>query len=106
MKLTLSNIVLFFRDYFNVCVQPNTEIRNISNELIIDGEEIFYLFKALEKEFNVSFINFDFKKYFLEEKELNTGGWIWCKQPRQRKIEHELTIGELYEYMKNNKKQE
>lgn len=102
MHITLSNLVLFLSNYFDTHVEPDTEIRNISDELIIDGEEIFYLFKAIEKEFKVSFVEFDFKQFFLEEHELTTGGILFWKQPEQRKIKRELTIRELYEYMKKN----
>lgn len=101
MELTLDNLIFFCNEYeYNISkikVCDSTLVIDIANE----GDEVYMLLDSLAIEFNVSFKNFDFKKYFLEEGELFNGcltfGFV-----KTRKIEHELTIGELYDYMKEN----
>lgn len=69
-----------------------------------DGIGAVYLIEDLAKEFNVSFENFDFHRYFLDEVELNTMIWkSLFKREKQRKIEKELTIYMLFDYMISNR---
>ncbi|WP_303850049.1 DUF1493 family protein [Apibacter mensalis] len=69
----------------------------------IDGDDVIYLLEELMNKFNVTFENFDFTRYYHEESEIiKVINWFGIK--KMRKIEHELTMGELFEYMKNNKK--
>ncbi|MDX2302966.1 MAG: DUF1493 family protein [Microscillaceae bacterium] len=104
MKLTLNNLISFFsKEYpYDLTFTPKTEIREYCST---DGITAVYLLESLEEEFNVSFENFEFYQYFFDEAELNT---FTLKSlfsiKRQRKIEKELTIQILYDYMINNVK--
>ncbi|MGM5631626.1 DUF1493 family protein [Apibacter raozihei] len=101
MELTLNNLIFFSEKYndYETEISEVTLVTDIANQ----GDDVYDLLDSLEEEFNVSFDNFDFKKYFLEEWELSKG-CLTFGIIKSRKIEHELTIGELYEYMIKNRK--
>lgn len=98
MELTMNNLISFLENYtYNIKISPQTEIRRDMDE---DGIGAVYLLDALKAAFCVSFENFNFKKYFLEEQELC---FSWDKFfNKQRMIEQELTVEKLFEYMKEN----
>lgn len=102
-ELTLDNlekIILKRLGFDDIKFTKDTVLRTY-----IDGDDVFYLLEDLESVFGISFENFEARKYFHDEGEiLSSINWLGFK--KKRKIENELTIGELYEYMKNNKKQE
>ncbi len=101
MELTLENLILFFeKEYpYDLNFSPELIFREID-----DGISAVDLLDNLAKEFNVSFENFDFHQYFLDEAELNTLTWKHLfGLKKQRKIKEELTIQMLYEYMDRNK---
>jgi hypothetical protein len=102
MELTLENLILYLeKEYpYNFNFSPQFILREID-----DGIGAFDILENIAKEFNVSFENFDFHQYFLDEAELNTLTWKHLLQlKKQREIEEELTIQKLYDYMLCNKK--
>ncbi len=102
MELTLENLILYLeKEYpYNFNFSPQFILREID-----DGIGAFDILENIAKEFNVSFENFDFNQYFLNESELNTLTWkAIFKREKQRTIEKELTIQKLYDYMLCNKK--
>jgi len=107
MELTLENLITFFenKNYVEEKVFPSSEIR-IDFNIELDGDEALYLLKELEEEFKVTFEKFNFREYFLEEVELCTlvSFDTFFKKKRVRKIEKELTIQELFNFMIKNKK--
>lgn len=100
-ELTLNNleqIILQRLGFDDVRLTKDTVLRTY-----MDGDDVIYLLEELMNRFNVTFENFDFTRYYHEELEIiKVINWFGLK--KMRKIEHELTIGELYEYMINNKK--
>jgi len=66
----------------------------------IDGVDAVDLFEKLMDEFAVTFENFDYHQYFLEEKELAQFNWFGFKKDRE--IEEELTVQMLFDYMQAN----
>ncbi|WP_158237997.1 DUF1493 family protein [Emticicia sp. TH156] len=107
MELTLNNLKFFLKEKFPYedLFNDETIIRDGTRICPIDGDDVICLFEDLSKEFHVSFEEFDFQKYFLEESELNTFTWRHLlKLKKQRIPEEELTIKMLFEFMGNNKK--
>ncbi|NBA86188.1 hypothetical protein GVN16_10475 [Emticicia sp. CRIBPO] len=72
MELTLENLISFLeKEYpYDFNFSPQYVIREID-----DGIGAVDLLEHLSKKFGVTFKNFDFQKYFLEEAELNTMTW-------------------------------
>ncbi|WP_144284008.1 DUF1493 family protein [Chryseobacterium echinoideorum] len=102
MELTIENLISFIKED----IKEDGEIlptNTITGDFGINGIEAFDLLEHLEKEFEMSFEDFDFRKYFLEENEIiKSISWLGLRKPR--KIERELTIQKLYEYMLQHKK--
>lgn len=96
-KVSLGNLILFLKkaypsDYeFN----PQTKLRACG----IDGMEAIDLIERLMDEFSVTFENFDYHQYFLEEHEMK---FNWFGLRKDREIEEELTVQMLFDYMQAN----
>lgn len=106
MELTLENLISFLgKEYpYDLNFTPQVKLRE--SEANIDGIDAVDLLENLSKEFHVTFENFDFQKYFLDESELNTMTWKHLFQlKKQREIKEELTVQALFEYMTENLKQ-
>lgn len=107
MELTLENLLIFFenKNYVEGKVFPESKIRNDFN-IELDGDDVLYLLQELEEEFQVTFEKFNFRDYFLQEAELCTliSFDTFFKKKRVRKIEKELTIQELFNFMIMNRK--
>ena len=102
MELTLENLIVFFKKEYPYDLEfaPQTEIREYCST---DGIAAVYLLEELEKEFNVTFKNFNFHQYFLDESELSTMTWKALFKPeKQREIKEELTVQRLFDYMIKN----
>ena len=81
---------------------PHTEQFTLDTELrdeSIDGDDAVELLALLEQQFGVSFNDFPFRQYFLEEIEI-TRSLSWFGLKRVRAIETELTVRLLYNYMR------
>jgi gluconate kinase len=107
MELTLNNLLHFLKEKYSYGDDFHNEskLREENRECPIDGDDALELLQNLRKEFNVSFENFDFHQYFLEESELNTMTLKHLfSRKKQREIAEELTIQKLYDYMLCNKK--
>lgn len=103
MELTISNLIFFLEEKltYNESLFPFSILRDWE-----DGVGAVYFIEDLSKEFNVTFENFDFHQYFLDEAELSIMTWKHLFGLRmQREIHEELTIQMLYDYMIKNKKQ-
>ena len=97
MELTLENLISYLeKEYpYNFYFSPQFILREID-----DGIGAVDLLESLSKEFNVSFENFEFYQYFLEERELNTMTWKHLfGLKKQKEIEEELTVQKLFDYM-------
>jgi len=104
MELTLNNLLDFLSHELHLKRNKINESYNISD--FIDGYSAEDMLIELGDKFNVSFENFDFMRCFHSEIEIMRG-FTLCnllRLTRIRKIEP-LTVGDLYEYMKNNPKQ-
>jgi hypothetical protein len=107
MELTLENLILFLeKEYpYDNGFKPQTRFRDNGRECTIDGDDALDLLLSLKKEFDVTFENFNFQKYFLEESELNTlnlKSLLFRK--KKREIIEELTVRKLFDYMIANVK--
>ena len=105
MELTLYNLIEVISA--DLCIETRKINKNTVISKYTDGYPAEDLLNKIEKDFNVSFKSFDFYKYFHSEIEI-TKSISFLNLLRLRKIREikKLTVGELYEYMKNNKKQE
>lgn len=105
MELTINNLISFIKDDIQeeIFLSENTKIRE---ELRIDGVVAEDFLIELENRFNVSFKKFNFLNFFYSEAEINpfVPFWKLFRKRRIRKIEKELTIQDLFNFMKNNKK--
>lgn len=101
MELTIDNLISIITEklgFKDIEITKDTYLRTY-----IDGDDVIYLLEKLIDKFHVIFENFEFKKYYHDEGEvMEVINWFGLK--KMRKIEHELTIGELYDYMKKNRK--
>lgn len=105
MELTLDNLISFIKDDIQeeIFLNQNTKIRE---ELRIDGVVAEDFLIGLENRFNVSFKGFIFLNFFYSEEEINpfVPFWKLFRKRTIRKIEKELTIQDLFDFMENNKK--
>ena len=102
MELTLENLISYLeKEYpYNFYFSPQFILREID-----DGIGAVDLLENLSKAFNVTFENFDFHQYFLDEAELDTMTWKHLfGLKKQREIEEELTVQMLFNYMVKNQK--
>lgn len=103
MELTLDNLIGLIADDFGMDKNEMNEFTNISD--YTDGYPAEDLLDKIQEEFDISFNNFDIKKYFHSELEI-TKSISLLNLLRLRKFRevNKLTIGELYEYMKKNRR--
>ena len=102
MKLTLENLISFLENKvtYNDSFSAHTVLREYE-----DGIGAVDFLESMSKEFNISFENFDFHQYFLDESELSRMTWkALFRRKEKRKIVEELTVQMLYQYMISNQK--
>ncbi|MFC6226098.1 DUF1493 family protein [Hymenobacter artigasi] len=101
MGLTVEHLLTLLQANY-----PHTERFTLHTELrdeSIDGDDAVELLALLEQHFGVSFDNFPFRQYFLEEIEI-ARSLSWFGLKRVRTIETELTVHLLYDYMREHAK--
>ena len=107
MELTLNNLLHFLEDNYSFgdTFRSDSILRDTNRECPLDGDDALDLILNLSQTFNVTFENFDFHEYFLDESELKT---MTVKHlfrlKRQREIKKELTIKMLFDFMAHNVK--
>ena len=101
MRVTIEQLLSFLQATYPNCQRftPHTKLRDQS----IDGDDAVELLELLDRHFGVSFADFAFHQYFLEEIEiLRSLSWFGLKGTRA--IESEITVLRLFEYMQANAK--
>lgn len=105
-ELTLEKLLTFlnikYRDYLNETLTLNSKIR-CDLKFCIDGDDAKELLDDLEKTFKVNFGDNFFEQYFLTEIEISKN-FLWFGLKKRRKIKNELSIIELFNYMKMSKR--
>jgi hypothetical protein len=107
MELEISEFILFVKGkiaYEDDLVDENTKLSDYD----VDGTVAIFLLEDIENRYQISFDNFEFEQYFHTEAELRTGimsdNWRdWFRKKEIRKIEKELTVGMLYDFVISNK---
>lgn len=89
-----SDFYTFCKHYikYDFVINENTLVSDIAGY----GDCAIDFLETVDYEFGISFEEFDFKKYFLDENEIARSVF---KLGYSRPIEKELTLGELYKYM-------
>ncbi len=97
MDFTTENLIHFLNQKYpnEKPFLENTELRNRN----IDGDNAIELLWSLEKNFDVSFKNFDFHRFFHEE--IGIMRYLsWFRNKKHNENYEPLTVNRLYWYMK------
>jgi hypothetical protein len=98
--LTLENVIRYFeKEYSLEQFDADTNIKDRS----IDGIDAVDMLENLGDIFDVSFEEFDFHRYFLEEIEISRA-LSWFGLRKVRPTADSFTVRELFEYMVENQK--
>jgi len=100
LELTLCNLIQYVKNKY---VYGHFDDSSQLIETIGDGIDIYYMLEDLEKEFYVSFTDFNYTQFFHTESELSTLGTFSLKKHKYRSVKP-FNIIDLYKYMSENKK--